>query len=108
LGDPNCWNSSDYRKWEFTKLVSFFLLFALIIAAANISTNFDLVNPGIFLLGFPLVVWILSMGNGLLGPGVFYIQGATPFGQFTDNYVIALFTSLIAGTFYFASVRRET
>ena len=109
LSDNSVWTDGsvvELKKWEFTKIVGFFLVFAIILAFLNVTFNFDLVNPGIALFGLPFIFIIMSAANGLFGHGYFYVERATGFVWF-DNYVLAFYSLLMAIGFYFASLRRE-
>lgn len=106
LSTPGDFNSDEYRKYEFTKIVAFFLILSIIIAALNISFNFETINPNIFLFGFPLIVLILSIAGGINGYGFFYIKGATPFGRVFDNLVVAFYSLIISAAIFFNALRR--
>lgn len=118
LSDPSWYENEEERmKYEYTKFVAFFLVFALIIAFANKKTGFDNANPGILLFGLPFLILFVSIagtynsvtyaGPSMLfaGRGFFHMQGATAW-SFFDNYVIAIYSLLIALGFAFETKRR--
>jgi hypothetical protein len=96
----------EYQKYEYTKFVLFFLLLAILAAVANNFSNFDLNNPGIFLFALPIVITLLSLPGGLTGQGYFYMSGATSF-NFLDNWILALYSWMLAISMYFVTIRRD-
>lgn len=108
LSEPDVLTTSETerRQFEFTKLIAFFVLFAIVAGYMNNKSGFDSANPGIFLFLMPLVIALMSLSGGLTGNGFFYIEGATGF-HFLDNYLLAFLTFLVAAGMYLATIRRE-
>ena len=120
LSDPTIWveeGSADQKKYEFTKFVAFFLILSIVLAYANYKTGFDNQNPGIVLFGLPFIMIFVSLAGAIstatsgaagffVGRGFFYMEGATTIAFF-DNYLIAVYSLLIALGFYLATIRRE-
>lgn len=100
FGENTAWGGNnteeDIKKFEFSKFVLLFFIIAIIAAALNIYTNFDIAQPGIFLMGFPLIIWFLTIAGWTgTGNGFLYIKGATSF-DFLDHIIIALFSTAIS------------
>jgi len=111
VGYQTYYASQEYKKYEFTKMVAFFLILALLMASLNIGFSFDTVNPGIFLWAFPIIMTIMSippagLNNYFTNPGFFFIYEATPW-NILDNLVVMLYSWFIFVTFYFATKRRD-
>lgn len=110
LSDPSNFteNSEEEIRYEYTKFVAFFLILALIVAYANYKTNFDTINPGIFVFGLPFLILFISIAGslGTSGKGFFFMNNATSW-PFFDNYIIAFYSLLLGLGFYFAVSRRE-
>lgn len=113
LSSSAVWTGSDdtdteeYRRYEFTRIVAFFLIFALILGALNVATNFDINNPGLAMWGFPIIVTIFTIAGGVGGKGLFYIAGATPWA-WLDNFIVMFYSWIIMGAIYYTTLRRDT
>lgn len=109
LSDDTIWatNGDEYMRYEYSKIVLFFLIVAIFAAAANIYTSFDILNPGMFLLGLPIIFVILSAAGGLTGHGLLYLQGATKFSGL-DNWIITIFSIIAGAGIYFGYIRRHS
>ena len=122
---------TDPQKADFSRIVFFFLLMALVISALNFYTNYDTAYPGAMLYFVTAIVIMLTLVN-TGGHGYFYLDGATrigcsdvitnitdgttetgyapgcsPINTFVNNWILAFNFILIALSLAFQSARRN-
>jgi len=90
-----------HNRQEFSKIVAFFLVITLIIAAFTFSTGYELSNPG----GALILLWgLILMGSFA---GIFEIKGIAALSWF-DKYFIALTCTFITWGYIFGNWRRSS
>jgi hypothetical protein len=123
--DLYCYNNdgSGERYWnqtaDFSRIVFFFLVFAIICAAVNFATSYDTAYPGAMIYVMVAVVIIMNLGNGVAGPGFFYLPGATNSYYFcmgsheyctiartVDNWILPVHFILLALIYFFTNNKR--
>lgn len=95
------------NKLEYSRLVFFFLVFAILISVLGKATGYDGSNPGIFIYLVAVVIIILSLVGGLSGEGFFYYSNLTPF-HFINNYILAFTMLMVSIGYYCMLSRRQT
>jgi hypothetical protein len=98
---------------DFSKIVFFFLLMAILLACLNFFTGYDTAYPGAFIYIMLGLVVIFSLANGLAGPGFFYLSGAVKLNVFgvdaspvMDNWILAGHFFLLAIIYTFTTLKR--
>jgi hypothetical protein len=106
---------------DFSRITFFFLVMAVLLAALNFYTNFDVLYPGAgFCILFIMIV-IASGANGIVGPSFFYLDAvnfhtlntnstsaAADFAEnIMNNWVVALFAFMIAFSVVTSHIRRN-
>jgi hypothetical protein len=122
-------DGSGDRYWnqtaDFSRIVFFFLFFAVFLAILNFWTAYDTAYPGSLIYVLAFVVFLLSGFNGLAGPGFFYLPGATAGGffcdflststnhvtscsasRFMDNWIFAFFIAILTVVYFFTTNKR--
>jgi len=96
---------------DFNKIVFFFFMTALMLAVLNYYTGYDAVYPGMCLYVITAIVFVLSIANGILGHGFFYLEGfksmGTRLGDFVNNWIIFGFFALVSAGNLFSTMRRQ-
>lgn len=118
------YNSTDWgnnpETADFNRIVFFFLLFAIIFAALNFFTSYDTAYPGAMLVCLWFAVLILSLINGITGPGWFYLSHGTLIGctgtypnvdcniinTIFNNWIVFIYVSLVFATYILTTLRR--
>jgi len=94
------WGSSHNRR-EFSKIVSYFFIMAILIAAFTVSTGYDFAQPG----GAVILLWgFVAMGSFA---GIFNIQGISTF-TFINKYMIFMICSFMTWGFILGTWARTT
>lgn len=84
---------------DYSRLVFFFIFFAIVLAGLNFFTSYDTAYPGAIIVVATGVVVTLSLINGPLGPGFFYLELIKPtsnssvltgFEMFWNNWILAI------------------
>jgi hypothetical protein len=97
---------------DFSRIVFFFIFFAIVLAALNFYTGYDTAYPGSFIYIMVGIVFLMTIFNGLAGPGFFYLAGATNrtfFGTFAgvmDNWILFFHFFLLLWIYFFTTQRR--
>jgi hypothetical protein len=103
---------------DFSRIVFFFLVFAIVLAGINFFTGYDTAYPGSFFWITTPVILILSFYNGFAGPGFFYLQGFSPgfvcipndppcsFSRIIDNLIMPIFSLMMLAIFYMTTNKR--
>lgn len=114
--DGYCYDATGFKTSrddtvEFSRIVFFFLIFAIALAILNFFTGYDTAYPGAFLYLFTGVVVLLSLVNGVSGPGYFYLADATSFGGTTfspliNNWLIAVHFVMLSAIYFFTTNKR--
>lgn len=96
---------------DFSRIVFFFLMMAILLAILNFFTGYDTAYPGAFIYIMTLVVLLLSAVNGVNGPGFFYLEGATTFGgtdfsPLFNNWILAVHFVLLSAIYFFTTNKR--
>jgi len=103
---------TDAQKSDFSRIVFFFLFFAIILAGINFYSSYDTAYPGSLFWIMTPVVLLLTIINGPGGPGFFYLAGATNLGfggSFTsvvDNWILPVHFVLLLIIYFFTTNRR--
>lgn len=117
--DSPMWGTNPQTA-DFSKIVFFFLMMAILVAVINFYTGYDTAYPGAILYLVTGIVLILSTINGPTGHGFFFLQGATNFKFFCgpsatmgclisdiiDNWLLGFHLLLVAGIYFFTTARR--
>jgi hypothetical protein len=114
--DMYCYNAAGEKKWnqtgDFSRMVFFFIFFAIILAALNFFTGYDTAYPGAFIYLMTGIVFILSSINGVAGPGFFYLYGATNssfFGSLSsivNNWIVFVHFLMLTLIYFFTTNKR--
>lgn len=101
-------DSAEQIKYEYTKMIAFFLILALIIGYANYKTGFESSQGGILFIGLPILMIFVSIASSTSdgGHGFFYMANATRW-DFFNNHILAVYSFLLGLGMYFATIRRE-
>jgi hypothetical protein len=98
---------------DFNRIVFFFLFFAIILAILNFFTGYDTAYPGAFIYLTAGLVILLSLVNGIAGPGYFYLADALKtdnmFGYFSsliNNWIVAINFTMLAVIYFFTTNKR--
>lgn len=87
-------------KQEYSRIVFFFLVMAIVLALFSKFTGYDYANPGVFIIGLTLFMFILSIYNGIGGQGYFYYSNLMPNSingaPFVNNYILVIISVLIS------------
>jgi hypothetical protein len=117
-GDKKCYDSAGNMKVrsntsDFNKIVMFFIFLAVVIAILNFYTGYDTAYPGSLIYITTLIVLVLSIVNGPMGPGFFYMEGATNLGgegsvwnQVLNNYILVMHFMMLSGIYFLTTLRR--
>jgi len=118
---------SDPAKADFSRIVFFFLFFAIILAAINFYSSYDTAYPGSFFWIMIPVVLLLTFFNGVSGPGFFYLSGATnanffnpcaldtaagcigphpEYSMLVDNFILPIHFIMLLFIYIFITARR--
>jgi len=99
----------DTSTNDFNKLVIIFFLLCVFFSYLNYKFDIDSMNPGAFLVGFTLIVFLGSIiggrSPGINNQGLFYFTNLTGAG-FINNYIL-LFICMMITTSYFIGVNRR-
>ena len=103
------WNQTT----DFSRIVFFFIFFVILLAILNHYTGYDTAYPGAFIYVFAGVVFLLSVVNGLAGPGFFYIGGAfytegffSGMAAFMNNWIFFVNVFFLALIYFFTTNKR--
>jgi hypothetical protein len=102
---------------DFSKIVFFFLFMAIALAILNFFTGYDTAYPGSFVYIITGLVIVMSLANGLRGPGFFYLSGATSpnvfnvvglgsFSAVADNWILPVHFILLSILYLFTTMKR--
>ena len=103
---------NSQNRAEYSRIVAFFLLFAICIALANKFTNYDSYNPGITISLLAGVVFIMSIYNGINGHGYFYYSNLVDSTKFyganwVNNYILAMTLIFVTAGGWFEIMSRK-
>jgi hypothetical protein len=112
----------ENQQSDFSRLMFFFLFFAILLAILNFFTGYDTAYPGAFIYVFTGIVLLLTLINGVAGPGFFYLAGASnantfcpavgathptcTFSQIIDNWLFPIHCLLLCLTYWLTTNRR--
>jgi hypothetical protein len=109
----------DPETSDFSRIVFFFLIMAVVIAAVNFSTSYDTQYPGSSIYLIWAAIMMGSFANGAAGPGFFYMNvvnlnttvvGVSPTLSTTmimNNWIVAIFVSMIVFSMTMMNMRRN-
>ncbi len=95
---------TDAQKADYNRIVVFFLLMAIILAALNFFTSFFLMFPGssVYIMVAIIIFLNIASSGGLgVGPGYFYSEGATAYGAPIYNATGSLVSGSVAQNSWF-------
>jgi hypothetical protein len=99
----------DSATSDFNKFVVVFFLLCVFFSALNYQFNIDTMNPGAFLVGLTLFIFlgsaIAGLSPGINNQGLFYFTNLTT-NSFINNYIL-FFICLPITVSYFAGVNRK-
>lgn len=93
------------NKLEYSRLVFFFLIMAVVLAVLGKTTGYDGTNPGIFMWIIGIIIILGSLVGGISGEGFFYYSNLTGF-HFLNNYILA-FTMIMMMIGYWCMLNRR-
>ena len=109
----------DPRTTDFSRIVFFFLAFAIVLGAVNFFTNYDTAYPGAIVIVTAFVVLLMSGINGILGPGYFYVELIKPtatnvyltgagaiFPMIINNWIVAIHFIMLSAIYVFTTMKR--
>jgi hypothetical protein len=110
------WGSNPETN-DFSRITFFFLFMCIVLAGLNYYTNYDTLYPGASLY----IVWgailLGTFSQGFAGPGFFYLDvinldslaspGVSTFASALNNWVIALFSSMVVASATVMHFRRQ-
>ena len=94
------------NKLEFSRIVFIFFIMAIGFALMGRLTQYDGSNPGSFLWIMAIVVWILSIYNGIGGQGFFYYSYLTG-SSAINNFIFPIAVTSIAIGLQFQILKRS-
>lgn len=92
-------NADAANKQEYSRLVFFFLSMAVVLSLFAKFSGYDYPNPGFLLVGLTVIMFILSIYNGVGGHGFFYYSNLIPEvyngASWLNNYILPLICLLL-------------
>jgi len=102
-----CYDFNWKNRIEYSRIVFFFLVFAIVLTIFGRISGYDLQNPGAFLLIITAVIGFATFANGITGPGFFYYNNLTPV-PFINNSILFISLAFFTAGYYLSINRRYT
>jgi hypothetical protein len=116
--DDTCYDSTGNTRTrrdtaDYSRIVFFFFVFAIIASVINFYTGYDTAYPGAMLVVFMFSVGLLTFVNGFFGPGWFYLDMFNTtnsiwgwYFDWANNTMFFWFALIISVAYWFTTMRR--
>jgi len=112
LDTGTCVPNDERNRAEFSRILAFFLLFAIGYAALNKFTGIDNMSPGMIIWVLTGLIVVGTFAGGATGPGFFYYDGLFGHGsnaaEFLNNWILAMMMICLSFGYFAGKSRKES